>query len=243
MFRLRFFTEATAAGEERPAGPQHDRRAQQQLNPVRGLLRERWWRSKRWPPISSAKTGSVSAVPIQKRRVMSRSSGLSPVSPVASTGSSAMPQMGQLPGPIWRTCGCIGQVYSTWLWSPLAAGFAALPARARGGCDHGAASMRMACRRIGDGGAARDRSAHGVRLMGMRSPVVPVSTFLGRQGASSASWPNATAQARCPGPPDRPSMPKRPRSHHSGGPARASRRYFSVMPARAQTPPTRSGMA
>ena len=44
---------------------------------------------------------------------MSRSSGLSPVCAVASTGSSAMPQMGQLPGPIWRIWGCIGQVYST----------------------------------------------------------------------------------------------------------------------------------
>ena len=27
-------------------------------------------------------------------------------------GSSAMPQSGQLPGPTWRTSGCIGQVYS-----------------------------------------------------------------------------------------------------------------------------------
>ena len=69
--------------------------------------------SKRCPPISSTKTGTVSAVPIQRRRVMSRSSGLSPVCSVANTGSSAMPQIGQLPGPIWRTCGCIGQVYST----------------------------------------------------------------------------------------------------------------------------------
>src|SRR2546425_8228412 len=43
---------------------------------------------------------------------MSRSSGLSPASAVAITGSSVMPQMGQLPGPIWRTWGCIGQVYS-----------------------------------------------------------------------------------------------------------------------------------
>ena len=28
----------------------------------------------------------------------------------ARTGSSAMPQIGQLPGPTWRICGCMGQV-------------------------------------------------------------------------------------------------------------------------------------
>ena len=63
-------------------------------------------------PISSTKTGMVSARPNRKRRVMSRNSGLSPVWIVATTGSSAMPQMGQFPGPICRTCGCMGQVYS-----------------------------------------------------------------------------------------------------------------------------------
>jgi hypothetical protein len=45
----------------------------------------------------------------QKRRVMSRSSVLSSVT-VAISGSSAMPQSGQMPGPICRTSGCIGQV-------------------------------------------------------------------------------------------------------------------------------------
>jgi hypothetical protein len=34
-------------------------------------------------------------------------------SAVISTGSSAMPQIGHDPGPICRTSGCIGQVYST----------------------------------------------------------------------------------------------------------------------------------
>ena len=64
----------------------------------------------RCPPISSAKTGTVSARPIQNRRVKSTSSGFGPVSAVATSGSSAMPQIGQEPGPTWRTCGCIGQV-------------------------------------------------------------------------------------------------------------------------------------
>ena len=52
----------------------------------------------RWPAISRTKTGTASASPIQKRRVMSTSSGLGPVSAVATSGSSAMPQIGQFPG-------------------------------------------------------------------------------------------------------------------------------------------------
>ncbi|MGY4328695.1 hypothetical protein ACVWWG_003112 [Bradyrhizobium sp. LB7.2] len=64
----------------------------------------------RWPPISSTTAGSASAPPIQNRRVMSASSGLGPLSRLATSGSSAMPQIGQLPGPTWRTSGCIGQV-------------------------------------------------------------------------------------------------------------------------------------
>ena len=54
--------------------------------------------------------GSVSASPIQNRRVMSTSSGFGPPSAVMDSGSSAMPQIGQFPGPSWRTSGCIGQV-------------------------------------------------------------------------------------------------------------------------------------
>ena len=61
-------------------------------------------------PISNVNTGSVSTSAIQKRRVMSASSGLGPESAVAISGSSAMPQIGQAPGPIWRISGCIGQV-------------------------------------------------------------------------------------------------------------------------------------
>src|SRR3954469_3187582 len=64
----------------------------------------------RCPPISSATMGSVSNTPIQNRRVMSVSSGFGPVSAVGVSGSSAMPQIGQEPGPSCRTTGCIGQV-------------------------------------------------------------------------------------------------------------------------------------
>jgi hypothetical protein len=77
-------------------------------------------------PIASRKTGSPSAAPIQKRRVMSTSSGFGRSSSVAVRGSSAMPQIGQLPGPFLTISGCMGHVYST--SSPagiIGAGFAA----------------------------------------------------------------------------------------------------------------------
>ncbi len=67
-------------------------------------------RSTRWPPISSANTGAVSARPNHRRRRMSASSGLAPLSAVTISGSSAMPQMGHEPGPSWRISGCMGQV-------------------------------------------------------------------------------------------------------------------------------------
>ena len=50
------------------------------------------------PPMARITSGTESAALIQKRRDMSISSGLGPSSSVGSTGSSAMPQIGQLPG-------------------------------------------------------------------------------------------------------------------------------------------------
>ena len=100
MLRLRVTSDCPAAHEERPARPTTPpvwRRANciqfDTLGPIEACDAERW------PPISSTKTGSVSARPIQNRRVMSTSSGLGPVSAVAISGSSAMPQIGQVPGP------------------------------------------------------------------------------------------------------------------------------------------------
>jgi hypothetical protein len=52
-----------------------------------------------WPPISRMNTGRASTKPIQNRRDMSASSWFGAASGVTSTGSSAMPQIGQLPGP------------------------------------------------------------------------------------------------------------------------------------------------
>ncbi len=59
----------------------------------------------------TASSGSVSAAPIQRRRVMLANSGFG-VSAVAVRGSRAMPQMGQVPGRSRTICGCMGQVYS-----------------------------------------------------------------------------------------------------------------------------------
>ena len=70
--------------------------------------------------MARTKIGRVSAKPIQKRRVMSMSSRFGPVCMLAISGSSAMPHLGQGPGPAWRTSGCIGQV---WMES-WASGFA-----------------------------------------------------------------------------------------------------------------------
>ena len=64
----------------------------------------------RWPPISTTTTGSARASPSQKRRLISTSSGFGSDVAATSSGSSAMPQIGQAPGPTWRICGCIGQV-------------------------------------------------------------------------------------------------------------------------------------
>jgi hypothetical protein len=62
------------------------------------------------PPMLSTTTGTLSRTAIQNRRVMSASSGLGPLSAATVSSSSAMPQMGQAPGPSRRICGCIGQV-------------------------------------------------------------------------------------------------------------------------------------
>ncbi len=61
--------------------------------------------------IASTNTGRLKAAPIQKRRAMSSSSVVSSgVLAEIVFGSKAMPQIGQEPGPICSTSGCMGQV-------------------------------------------------------------------------------------------------------------------------------------
>jgi len=64
-------------------------------------------------PIAMSSRGTERAAAIQKRRLISRSSR-SPSSPgckLTVTGSSAMPQTGQEPGPSRTTSGCMGHVH------------------------------------------------------------------------------------------------------------------------------------
>ena len=64
-----------------------------------------------WLPMSRASSASDSGPAMVNRRVKSISSGLSAISGGTPMGSSAMPQIGQWPGPSFTICGCIGQVY------------------------------------------------------------------------------------------------------------------------------------
>ncbi len=70
----------------------------------------RWSMPRKWPPMSRITIGTLSATAAHSRRFMSKSSSLGPWSSVASSGSSAMPQIGHEPGPSWRISGCMGQV-------------------------------------------------------------------------------------------------------------------------------------
>src|SRR4051812_47675374 len=62
--------------------------------------------------IAMATRGIVSAVLTQNRLVMSTSSGFGDSAFVTVRGSSAIPQIGQLPGPFLTIWGCMGHVYS-----------------------------------------------------------------------------------------------------------------------------------
>ena len=62
--------------------------------------------------ISPMNSGRVKARLTPKRRFMSASSPPSGSSSAdGDSGSRAIPQIGQAPGPSWITWGCIGQVY------------------------------------------------------------------------------------------------------------------------------------
>jgi len=63
------------------------------------------------PAMATSRSGTVAATLNQKRRVMEINSSLGASSAETARGSSAIPQMGQLPGPAETTSGCIGQVY------------------------------------------------------------------------------------------------------------------------------------
>ena len=62
-------------------------------------------------PMAMTRSGTVSTAPTANRRRKSTSSGFGPSSAAGTPfGSSAMPQIGQSPGPTCSISGCIGQV-------------------------------------------------------------------------------------------------------------------------------------
>src|SRR6185437_12782399 len=77
--------------------------------------------------IPSATTGMLSIAATHSRRVIARSSLSSSPPAWGATGSSPIPQIGHVPGPARRTCGCIGQVYSLLPAACAAAGLGASP--------------------------------------------------------------------------------------------------------------------
>ena len=101
MLRLRFTTEAQPRWKN--GQPAHRTTGVDKTNSIQVAIRGARSRCRpsagMWPPISRMNTGAVSASPIQKRRVMSESSWFGGASAVTVTGSSAMPQIGQIPGP------------------------------------------------------------------------------------------------------------------------------------------------
>ncbi len=77
--------------------------------------------------MASASNGMPSMTLHKRRRVMSRSSGLSSSPEVTVRGSSAMPQMGQKPGCGRTISGCMGQVHSVRVAATGVSGSSAMP--------------------------------------------------------------------------------------------------------------------
>jgi len=110
MLGLRFTTEAQPRAKkgQPPQSTTGVASASSSQRPARPASGPRW--SPAIGAMASASSGIVRARLTQKRRAMSTSSGLGPSSRLAVRGSRAMPQIGQIPGPLRRICGCIGQV-------------------------------------------------------------------------------------------------------------------------------------
>ena len=77
--------------------------------------------------IATARSGTESATLTQNLRVMSMSSALFSSVAVTVRGSSAIPQMGQLPGSVRTISGCIGHTYSVRVGSSNDSGSSAMP--------------------------------------------------------------------------------------------------------------------
>src|SRR5216683_194450 len=114
MLRLRLTIECQPRTNS--GAPAHSTIGDASANSIHGPSDAGITRSTGWPAImrdmSIRTSGIASAVLIQKRRVISASSGDACSSALTTRGSSVMPQIGQLPGVGRTICGCIGQTYS-----------------------------------------------------------------------------------------------------------------------------------
>ena len=162
MFGLRFTTDAQARAKN-GAPPQS----------TTGVASTSWSQARRrgetacwsgWPGIRSdmaiARSGTVRASPTQSRRVMSRSSGFTSSASVTIRGSSAMPQIGQAPGPGRTISGCIGQTHSVRVGgASTVTGSSAMPHMGHGLgaglADLGVHGARVATGRRADGRSGR----------------------------------------------------------------------------------------
>ena len=77
-------------------------------------------------PMAIAASGTVRTTPAQNRRVMSISSGFS-ASSAASRGSSAIPQIGHVPGESRTICGCMGHTHCVRAGGAWTAGSRSIP--------------------------------------------------------------------------------------------------------------------
>jgi hypothetical protein len=80
-------------------------------------------------PIETISSGIARTVDTHRRRVKSISSGFGASSSEGASGSSAIPQIGQLPGPSRRICECIGHVQIAPAGAAAAAMLAGVSAR------------------------------------------------------------------------------------------------------------------
>ena len=109
MLSRRLSQRGPAALEKRPPAPQHRRRREDQLDPDRQ-------RGPATAPPHARSSRSRPTAATARRRPRSGAScravrGWRRRRPPGVIGSSAMPQIGQLPGALRTICGCIGQVH------------------------------------------------------------------------------------------------------------------------------------
>ena len=77
--------------------------------------------------MEKATSGTPSTTLVQKRQVISRSSGFSSRSQSTVIGSSAMPQIGHAPGASRTISGCMGQVHCVFAGRAGISGSSAMP--------------------------------------------------------------------------------------------------------------------